>query len=100
MVNWRLVWEWIKVKLRLVRHDPDYIIVISIKVTKNGEARISYDVKSEPFDILRVMDYSKKQIEQEIERKYGKIVKTKGKYAGMGEMEEGVLEKVTITKED
>lgn len=99
-MTWRLLWEKLKIRLGIIKHDPDYIIVIHIHVTKNGESRISYDIKAEAHDVLKVMDYAKKQIEHEVERKYGKIVRIKGKYSGAGEMVGGVLEKVTVTKEE
>jgi len=100
MVNWKLLLERIKIKLGLIKHNPDYAIVITIHVTKKGDARVSYDIKADPHDVLKVMDYAKRQIEQEIEGKYGKIIRTKNKHAGVGEMVDGVLEKVTITKEE
>jgi len=88
-------------KLRLgllkIKHEPGYAIIIHIHVLPNGEARIQYD-----GDLMlapTVLGKARKILEDEIGNRNNVIVKSKGRFVGMGEKESGVLAKTTIMEE-
>lgn len=80
-----------------VVHEPGYVIVIHIHVLPDGQARIQYD--GDLSLASSVLTKTKKLLEEEMGKKRDGVVKSKGKFTGIGEKKNGVLSEVTVMEE-